>query len=64
MAKLSAEEIRDISERIYRKRLGNEDAQRMIEKDKDGGKKLRSRAGGYDSIVADVLEAIGMDEKV
>ncbi len=58
--KYTAEHIRDISEVIYRKRLGPDDVKRMIEKDADGGNKLRARASVYDWLVAEVLEALGV----
>lgn len=46
-----------ICERVYRDRLG-EDAQRMIEKDADGGVKLRRRAMTYAPIVKATLDAM------
>lgn len=45
--------IRDISERVYRIRLEQDcpgNVARMIGKDDDGGKMLRSRAGHLDSL--------------
>ena len=56
--------ITDISEAVYRVRLGGSDeAAAMIEKDKDNGVKLRNRAKGYDSMTRDyltVLKELGM----
>jgi len=51
--------IRDISERVYRLELGRGEDVRMIEKDKDNGKKLRNRAGQYDSLTRSYLEVLG-----
>lgn len=57
--------IRDISERVYRIKLddssggGDGAVQRMIEKDKDGGVKLRNRAGFYDQVTRAYLDALG-----
>lgn len=58
------EYIRDISERTYRLRLeqdspGNVD--RMIGKDKDGGEKLRNRAGAYDPLTRAYLSVLGFE---
>lgn len=52
----SDEFIRDLSEAVYRKRLGPADVARMIEKDGDGGAKLRARAGAYDTLTRAFLE--------
>lgn len=59
--------IRDLSEQVYRIRLeqdceGNVD--RMLAKDAekdplDGGKKLRNRAGQYDSLTRAYLDVLG-----
>lgn len=63
MTKYSPEQIRDVSEAVYRKRLGADDVRRMIQKDGDKGEKLRARAGGnYDDLVEDVLKVLGLDE--
>lgn len=51
--------IRDLSEKVYRVMLGDDDTKRMIEKDEDGGKKLRSRAGSYDKLSRTYLEMLG-----
>lgn len=64
MAKWTEDQIRDISEKIYRKRLGKGEPERMIQKDGDSGEKLRTRAHIYDSLVVDVLETVGMDGPV
>jgi len=68
--KHSAEQIRDISEAVYRLRLDQDtphrsdsnpgNVARMIAKDKDGGKKLRSRAGSYDALTRAYLEVLGI----
>jgi hypothetical protein len=61
----SSELIRDISERVYRIKLedssggGSGAVQRMIDRDKDGGEKLRNRAGAYDPLTRAYLEALG-----
>ncbi len=56
--------IRDISEKVYRARLEQDCAgnvERMIEKDKDGGMKLRNRAGSYDPLTRAYLDALGFE---
>jgi hypothetical protein len=58
------EHIRDISEKVYRLRLEHDspgNVARMIEKDKDGGRKLRNRASYYDAITRDYLEVLGFE---
>lgn len=63
--RFDAELIRDISEAVYRIRLNDPSGggpgavDRMIEKDGDGGKKLRGRAGAYDVVTRAYLEALG-----
>lgn len=62
IASWNPEFIRDLSEKVYRARLeddcrGNTD--RMLEKDADGGKKLRGRANFYDSLSRIYLELLG-----
>jgi len=54
----SAEYVRDVSEMIYRDRLGEKDVASMIEKDGDGGVKLRQRAGCFDSLTRSYLKII------
>jgi hypothetical protein len=67
----SPEYIRSISEQVYRARLaesagGNDAAwraaaaDRMIEKDDDGGKKFSGRAGAYDPLTRVYLEVMGI----
>jgi len=56
------ERIRDISVRIYKILLGPGEAERMIEKDKDGGKKLRGRAAIYDKHTIAYLEVLGLKD--
>ena len=53
--------IRDISEKVYRLELGEDDMRRMIEKDKDQGQKLRNRAGSYDPLTRSYLKALGIE---
>lgn len=53
--KLTPEQIRDVSEKVYRHRLGKDDADRMVAKDKDAGAKLRARAAIYDDLVRDII---------
>lgn len=57
------ERIRDISEAVYRERLGD-GGKGMVEADGDGGKKLRARAYAYDGLTRaylKVLKRIGDD---
>ena len=51
--------VSDISEAVYRLRLGADDVRRMIEKDGDNGEKLRSRSGSYDVLTRCYLSVIG-----
>lgn len=53
--KYTPEQIRDISEKVYRHRLGQEDTRRMLEKDKTRKLQLRDRAGIYDDLVKDII---------
>ena len=50
--------VRDISEAVYRLRLGKDDTQRMLAKDNDDGAKLRERAESYDSLTRAYLDVI------
>lgn len=52
------ERIRDLSERVYRDRLGESDVTSMLAKDGDGGIKLRERAVSYDALSRAYLRAI------
>lgn len=52
----SADYIRDISEKVYRDQLGDDDVARMIAKDKDNGEALRIRAGFYDTLTRSYLK--------
>lgn len=57
------EEIRDVSEKVYRAKLEQScagDTARMIEKDGDQGQKLRNRAGSYDTTTRTYLEVLGL----
>lgn len=68
MSTYTAEQIHNISKRVYRKLLGESaggsaefragEADRMIEKDGDGGEKFSRRAKQYDNIVRVVLETL------
>jgi hypothetical protein len=57
--KHTPEELRDISEKVYRELLGPSDVASMIEKDKDDGQKLRGRAAGYDRLTRAYLKVLG-----
>lgn len=65
------EEIRDISVMIYKLRLEQSckgDTDRMLAKDRekdpdDNGKKLRGRAGAYDSLTRAYLSVLGLDDE-
>jgi hypothetical protein len=50
--------IADLAEAVYRIELGPKDAASMVEKDKDGGTKLRRRAQAYASVVRATLDAL------
>jgi hypothetical protein len=57
------EEVRDISEAVYKKRLEDSNkpagaVARMIADDKDNGEKLRNRAGAYDPLTRAYLEIL------
>lgn len=70
MAKHTPEQIRDISEAVYRIRLNQDtphksddnpgNVARMLAKDNDGGKKLRARAGSYDVLTRAYLDVLGV----
>lgn len=54
-------EVRDISEAVYRARLDEDcvgNVARMLEKDQDGGKRLRNRAAAYDPLTRAYLEIL------
>ena len=53
------DKVRDISVAIYKRRLGDDDTQRMLAKDGDGGKKLRERAGSYDALTRCYMALLG-----
>lgn len=59
VAEFLPERIRDVSEAIYRDRLGPTDTASMLAKDNDGGAKLRERAGSYDSLTRSYMRAMG-----
>lgn len=42
--------VRDLSVAVYKLRLGPVSTKRMLERDADGGVKLRRRAGAYDPL--------------
>ena len=52
------EHVRYISVAVYRRELGEEDLRRMLEKDGDGGIKLRERASSYDRLTRSYLAAL------
>ena len=59
--KQRAERVRDISEKVYCMRLENDchgNVERMLEKDGDGGKKLRNRASAFDTLTRCYVEAL------
>lgn len=56
--------IRDLSERVYRRELGEDDTRRMIEKDKDNGERLRARAMSYDKLSRAYLDLLGFKPPV
>lgn len=57
--RFSAEFIRDLSERVYRARIGDGGV-RMQADDKDDGAKLRKRAEVLDPLSRLYLEALGL----
>lgn len=57
---MSSDYIRDISEKVYRERLGPSQVASMIENDKDKGEKLRARAGSYDGLTRAYLNVLGV----
>ena len=74
---MTPEQIRDISEKVYRIRLDQDmphksddnpgNVARMLVKDRekdpdDNGKKLRGRAGSYDALTRVYLQVLGLDE--
>ena len=52
------EVIRDISEAVYRDRLGINGVKSMLANDADDGKKLRQRAGCYDPLTRSYLRIL------
>jgi hypothetical protein len=54
--------IEDLAEAVYRAELGPKDAAAMVEKDQDGGVKLRRRAQAYAPIVRSTLDALASME--
>lgn len=52
------EQVRTISETVYRDRLGEADAAAMIAKDGDNGRKLRARSASYDALTRSYMRAI------
>jgi len=63
---LDPERVRDLSVKVYKMLLdapnggGPGATVRMLDKDNDGGKKLRGRAGSYDPISRAYIEALGV----
>lgn len=60
----SPDYIRDVSEKVYRSRLGEADVASMIAGDKDNGEKLRARAASYDGLTRTYLKALGIEPTV
>lgn len=62
VAEFDAAHVEAISEAVYRSRLCDESGdgadERMIEKDGDGGAKLRGRARAYDALTRAYLRVI------
>lgn len=50
--------VRDLSVEVYKMSLGEDDTRRMLEKDDDGGVKLRERAGSYDALTRRYMRAL------
>lgn len=55
--------VRDISEAVYRERLGADSVTNMLEKDGDGGAKLRERSASYDGLTRAYLRVIRAQEQ-
>jgi len=53
-----AKRVRDISEAVYRERLGQDGLEKMLRKDADDGAKLRERAGAYDALTRCYMRAM------
>jgi hypothetical protein len=64
---MTNEEINDLLLRVYNARVdadsGKGSATRMIENDKDGGKKQRGRAEFYRPVVLETLKQLGLYER-
>lgn len=59
--KLTPEQVDDLCEAVYKIRLENDckgNVKRMLEKDDDGGEKLRGRSRAYRPTVMAVLQAL------
>ena len=69
MSSHTPEQIRDISEAVYRQRLENScrgDVERMLAKDRlkdpnDGGRRLRGRAASYDPLTRAYLKVLKIE---
>lgn len=57
----SPDQIRDVSEAVYRLRLKPDYVREMIAKDGDDGQKLRARAAAMDPTTRAYLEVLGLD---
>jgi hypothetical protein len=58
--------VTSVSEIVYRERLGETDAAKMIADDGDGGVKFRKRAAAYDALTKAyirAIQAVGLDAK-
>ena len=72
MSERDPEKVRDISEKIYRLELDRDTpdhgpgrpggVKRMLEKDGDGGVKLRNRAKFYDRLTREYLDVLNLDD--
>lgn len=59
-AEFPPEVVRDLSEKVYRERLGEGGAERMIAEDGDQGQKLRTRAAVMDDLTRSYLRAFSV----
>lgn len=54
----NADQIEELADAVYRALLGPLDVAAMLEKDKDGGQKLRRRAQAYAHIIRATLDVL------
>ena len=65
MTKLTPDQVDDLCEAVYKIRLEEDckgNVQRMLDKDNDGGKKLRGRSKFYRPAVMATLQALAGNE--